>query len=309
MDMNSVNNEYSDVLELEIELTTFCNAKCPLCYRNYVSFPKEYRQLYSRDLSYLMCQLDYYENLNFVMVVGSMSEPTLYAHFIELMLYLKRRQIKVEICTNGDTRDDEFWKQLGMILDYDDSVYFTICGSTQELHSHYRKNTCLSRILHNASVLRAEKPIDYAQCIRFNYNSDNLDSIEFKNIASQFSYIYWTETFYQKDMSNYIEKFNSTDFLPVKCKQKKYDLVKNYAEMKFNSDVQKTAICQSVKYHRQQLDVFGNVYPCYLFLEYCNSAKWDKDYSKILDVKYPCCKFCETTTQQICKQNHLDYII
>lgn len=304
-----MNCEYSNILELEIELTTFCNAKCPLCYRNYTSFPKKYRKPYSRDFNTLIHQLDNYTKLNYVMVVGSMSEPTLYTHFIELMSYLKGRHIKVEICTNGDTRDDAFWKQLGMTLDNDDSVYFTICGSTQELHGHYRKNTCLSRILHNASVLRTEKPIDYAQCIRFNYNSDDLDSIGFKNIASQFSHVYWTETFYQKDISNYVEKFNEEDFLPVRCKLKKYNLVKNYAEMKFNSNIQKTAVCQSIKYRRQQLDVFGNVYPCYLFLEYCNSTKWDKDYSKILAVKYPCCKFCETTTQQICKQNRLDYII
>ena len=123
-------SEYSDILELEIELTTFCNAKCPLCYRNYMSFPEKYRKPYSRDFNSLIHQLDRYTNLNYVMVVGSMSEPTLYTQFIELMSYLKERHIKVEICTNGDTRDNTFWKQLGMTLDDEDSVYFTICGST-----------------------------------------------------------------------------------------------------------------------------------------------------------------------------------
>ena len=40
------------------------------------------------------------------MLVGSMSEPTLYPHFLELIDYLKSRDIKIEICTNGDTRND-----------------------------------------------------------------------------------------------------------------------------------------------------------------------------------------------------------
>lgn len=299
----------SEIYELEIELTTFCNAKCPLCYRNYTSFPDKYKKPYSREFASLIQQLNEYKNLNYVMVVGSMSEPTLYEHFIKLMSYLKSRQIKVEICTNGDTRNDEFWKQLGMTLNDSDEVYFTICGSTQELHSYYRKNTNLSKILHNAQILRNVKPIDYAQCIRFNYNSDDFDSIEFKKIISQFSHVYWTETFYQKDLNNYIEKFDSIDFLPAKCKLKKYDVVKRYAELKFESSTQKTAVCQSIKYQRQQLDVFGNVYPCYLFLEYRNASKWDQDYSKIINVKYPCCKFCEKTIQQLCKENNLDYII
>ena len=96
------------------------------------------------------------------MLVGSMSEPTLYKDFIQLVQYLKSRKIKIEICTNGDTRNDDFWKQLGLSLSMIDEVYFTICGSTQELHERYRKNTCLKNILHNASVLRAVKPIDIA---------------------------------------------------------------------------------------------------------------------------------------------------
>lgn len=27
-----------DILELELECTTMCNARCPLCYRNYKTF-------------------------------------------------------------------------------------------------------------------------------------------------------------------------------------------------------------------------------------------------------------------------------
>ena len=36
-------------------------------------------------------------------------------------------------------------------LDENDKVYFTICGSTQELHETYRKGTNLKNILKNAS--------------------------------------------------------------------------------------------------------------------------------------------------------------
>ena len=33
------------------------------------------------------------------------------------------------------------------ILKYEDKVYFTICGSTQEIHEIYRRNTNLKNIL------------------------------------------------------------------------------------------------------------------------------------------------------------------
>lgn len=43
-----------DVQELEIEMTTLCNAQCPLCYRNYKSFPAEYQKPYIRPFSDLV---------------------------------------------------------------------------------------------------------------------------------------------------------------------------------------------------------------------------------------------------------------
>lgn len=299
----------NDILSLEIELTTLCNAKCPLCYRNYKSFPSRYKVAYSRKLDDVIAQLNQYPKLNYVMLVGSMSEPTLYKDFIQLVQYLKSRKIKIEICTNGDTRNDDFWKQLGLSLSMIDEVYFTICGSTQELHERYRKNTCLKNILHNASVLRAVKPIDIAQCIRFNYNSDDFDSEQFKQLVSQFSKVYWTETFYPKDIDNYVEKFDVSDFIPAKQKLAMYNAIKNYAERKFESNNKGQANCQSLYCKMQQIDVFGNVYPCYLFLEYSNLKTWNQDYSDILKMQHPCCKFCEQRILSICQHKKLDYII
>ena len=300
---------HDDITELEIELTTLCNAECPLCYRNYKSFPKEYKKPYSRKLSDIIAQLDQYKNLNYIMLVGSMSEPTLYIDFIPLVQYLKHRKIKIEICTNGDTRNDIFWKQLGLELSITDEIYFTICGSTQELHERYRKNTNLKAILHNASIVRSIKPIDIAQCIRFNYNSDDFDTLQFKNIVSQFSKVYWTETFYLKDINNYAKQFNINYFLPANKKIKKYNIIKKYAEAKFSSNNKGIAACQSIKYHRQQIDVFGNIYPCYLFLEYSNLKKWNNNYNDIINMKYECCKFCEKQISKLCLDNKLDYII
>lgn len=301
----------SDVLELEIEMTTMCNAHCPLCYRNYKSFPNCYKKLIIRPLDGIIQQLDEYVNLKFVMLVGSMSEPTLYPEFLNLVSYLKNRQIRIEICTNGDTQNDEFWADLGDRLNEDDMVYFTICGSTQEMHERYRVGTSLERILHNASVLRSHKPVDYAQCIRFSYNSNDFDSLSFKTLVSQFSHVYWTETFFPKSIDNYtqmsIDEYNA--FFPADSKLKRYQLMKHMAEMKYSSNDKGHATCQSIEHHRQQIDVYGNIYPCYLYLESMNGQKWDDDYEKVVDLSNPCCKFCESHVCSLCRAYGLDYII
>ena len=38
-----------DLVEhVELDLTTMCNAKCPLCFRNYKSFPDKYKIAFFR---------------------------------------------------------------------------------------------------------------------------------------------------------------------------------------------------------------------------------------------------------------------
>ena len=101
--------DFNNIYELEFECTTLCNAQCPLCFRNYKSFKdSKYSKPYIRPYDDVIKQLETMKNLNFVMLVGSMSEPTLYKNFLQLVSYLKSRNIKIEICTNGDTNNRAF---------------------------------------------------------------------------------------------------------------------------------------------------------------------------------------------------------
>ena len=302
--------DYDDIKEIEIEFTTFCNAQCPLCYRNYKSFyASPYSKPYSRSIDDAISQLDKFKNLEFVMLVGSMSEPTLYSHFVDIVDYLKNRSIQLEICTNGDTHEPNWWRNLGYHLKLDDKVYFTICGSTQEIHETYRKHTKLSNIIDNAKALRSVIPIDYAQCIRFNYNSNDFDSSAFKTIANQFSTVYMTETFYQKEQDNYEYAFDAKLFMPCKAKQAEYDKLKDFVDRRNYNILKTNTDCLMTRTNRIQIDVFGNIYPCYLFLEHMNGIKWNEDMDDIKHVNHNCCRFCDKIVQMFAKKHDLEYII
>ena len=150
-----------------------------------------------------------------------MSEPTIHPEFLEIVEFVKSRRLKVKICTNGNLHDEEYWSELGRLLDSDDEVWFGICGSTNELHQKYRKNTDLNRILKNAKALRNEKPVDGIKAIRFKYNADDLNSPEFKRIASQFTRFEITDTTIDDEltdedfqpMSDVAERFKRIDKL------------------------------------------------------------------------------------------------
>jgi MoaA/NifB/PqqE/SkfB family radical SAM enzyme len=297
------------VIDLELELTTHCNAECGLCYRNYTTFKEHYPDNKVRPLAEVIAQLETFPDLEWIRLVGTISEPTMYKDFFPLVKYMKERGLKIEICTNGDTHKPEWWTELATLMNSDDKVYFSICGSTQELHEVYRKGTDLQRILNNAQGFRSNSKNDYAQCIRFDYNSDNFDSAEFKQMVSVFSNVYWTETFLQKEESNYVDKTNLIKLRPNAKKINDYTHMDKFARAKFAAPIKGKAYCMSWENKSQQVDIDGKVYPCYLFLEASKGKPWDGDYEKILNMQYDVCKYCDRAVIELCDKKDLRYII
>ena len=301
----------NEILDIELELTTYCNADCPLCYRNYKTFKEHYPKTISRDLETIKKDINKFPNLNFIKLVGSISEPTLYRNFFELVKFIKSKHIRIEICTNGDTHNENngiWWFELGELLGEEDSVFFSICGSTQELHEVYRIGTNLDNIKHNASQLRKAKKIDYAQCIRFEYNSNNFDSDNFLKSISEFSNIYMTETYLKKDQSNYTNQKNLNKLLPNLKKQQDYIKVEKYATKLYKNKINQGNDCMAFNEKSLQIDINGKIYPCYLFLEASNGKIWNQNWDEILCGKYEVCKFCNTTIKAITEKD-MHYII
>lgn len=117
-----------------------------------------------------------------------------------------------------------------------------------------------------------------------------------------------TETFYPKDISNYAIPFDIDKFKPNSIKLPLYDKLKSFVEHNVSSRKQ-TYECICINRHRYQIDVFGNIYPCYLFLEHLNGIKWNQNLNELKYVNYDCCKFCEKIAKLFSKKHNLDYII
>jgi len=295
------------VKDIEFELSTFCNAACQLCYRNYNTFDEHYPDNFHRDFDELKEQIKSYPDLEWIRLVGSISEPTLYNYFLELVEFIKTRKINIEICTNGSTHSHLWWSTLGNLLDKNDRVYFTITGSTQELHETYRSGTSLEKILDNAKFFRIANPIDYVQMIRFDYNDKDFDSPEMAKMLEDFTNVYWTETFLLKDSSNYKNKNNLNKLKPYQDKIEQYLNIEKIATLKFSKGLSKIAKCKSYNAGSLQIDVNGKEWPCYLTLE----AQIDPDWTweEVLSMKYEACRLCEKSIVQMCKDKDLDYII
>jgi len=285
---------------LEIDLTASCNARCPLCARNYQHLHVKYNE---RSLQDIMSQLDEYTNLQFIHLVGAFSEPTLYKQFFDLCRYLIKREIAIEVCTNGDTHNPEWWSELGSILTARDSVYFSVCGSTQELHETYRVGCSLENLLENARAFRKANPygVDYIQHIEFGYNKEDIESPRMKEIMAEFSHINMTLTYFTRDKSIYKNQYNIDKLLVSEDFLVKYNAADKFSRNKWNNrHEQKCEMdCISINEKQIHIDQFGKVYPCYIWLEESRKNEWNGSYEDIRNFKYECCRFCEKNTKKL----------
>jgi sulfatase maturation enzyme AslB (radical SAM superfamily) len=299
----------STIEEIEMDLTGVCNLSCPLCTRNY-QHANHLVQKNVRSIDQIIQQLDSFTGLRRFFVAGVVSEPTMYKDFIPFIEYLNSRDIYYEIFTNGNTRTPAWWEQLGNLVPENCMCAFTVCGSTQELHSKYRVGSNLQQILDNAAAFRKNgRKNDWVQHIRFQYNAADRESSAMQCIFKQFSNVLMVETEgirrineYNKNVADGIRPLDIRDQTirqlfknrPVPGDGKTYEIC-----------------CRSIKHKKVYINQWGQVSACYTHAE--NEQDYFPegdtfDYGDILDFKYPDCFLCEKRTSTFIDKMGLDFV-
>lgn len=299
----------------EIELTGICNLDCPLCTKNY----KHAKHMYGRNirpLEEITAQLDGFEGLDQCNIAGTLSEPTLYPQFFELLEYLNKRDIQVDLFSNASLHDTDFWEKVGKTLKHKDRIIFTICGSTQELHGKYRRGSKLSKVLENAEAFRkgaGSKKNDYIQYIRFVYNAEDFESLATKTICDEFNNTAHCDSEGVRLHNEYNNDFDTKEIAPLNSRAK---LIKFLFDNKPTRDDGKEHIlnCSSIDKKSIYITQYGKYYPCYSYTEFSPDEDLvadedgNFDYSKILDFQYEDCFKCEHRTKCLIEKLNLDFI-
>jgi len=248
------------IIRIELELTSTCNLKCPLCIRQIIDSPMD--NVY-RPLEEIVDQLDSYPNLEYCTVAGPISEPTSYPWLPELIAYLNKRDIEVSLYINGDTRSDQYYRKLGVLFrNCSGHIYFTICGSTQELHERYRVNSQLDRVIRRLEIVnRYSNNRGILTWIVFNYNeADFLENYE------KYKEKYETEFFYTLPMDEHFDLKGS-----IRLPERLHQI--------YMSNVDKTDYdsihCPANKAGFVQITHTGQVSPCSLHRLYGEEHCWE----------------------------------
>lgn len=296
----------SEIEEIEMDLTGTCNLSCPLCTRNY-SHADHLVEKNVRTFDQITAQLDEFSNLQRFFIAGAVSEPTMYKDFVKFIEYLNSRNIYYELFTNGNTRTEQWWRELGQLIPSHCRCCFTVCGSNQQLHEMYRVGSDLQQILRNAAAFREnERKNDWIQHIRFQYNAEDRDSDDMRSIFSQFSNVMLVETEGIRRLNEHkVDVPAGVAPLPTRDK-----MIKLLFNQRPKPGSHATIQCRSLENKKVYINQFGQISACYVHAEferdYFNGLEFD--YTDILSFKFPDCFLCEKRTRTIIEKTGLDFV-
>ncbi len=143
----------SDIRRVHVELTTRCNARCPMCPRNYrgvdynSGYPTcelrlpEFKHIIEPLIPQLKLNSNYAVNFN-----GNLGDFALARDGAEIVQWLSSQGIQVNINTNGGARTPDWWAQMAHPLV---TIGFALDGLA-DTHALYRQDTDWNRVTENA---------------------------------------------------------------------------------------------------------------------------------------------------------------
>lgn len=256
-------NKYSEIKHIELELSSYCNAVCPLCPRNLFGYPYNsgypVKHLTLTDIQTIIDRklCNQIEEFAFE---GNLGDPCMNPEILEIIDYLDTH---VTIYTNGGMHKSKFWAELAA---RPVTIIFGIDG-LEGVHEIYRRNTNFNTVIRNAQAFINAGGIANWKMIQFDHNSHQIDAS--RDLANKIGF----EQFYTVDygrnagpvfnrngeLENIIGKFHgNTDLTHY------LDIIENgdmYIE-DIDDEIASTIECASIKKDSIYINSAGEVYPC-----------------------------------------------
>lgn len=164
-----------------VDLSTYCNAKCPQCHRTNPNgldkqdwLPHIQWSINDFKKAFPKQTLDIIQRFE---ICGTWGDPITNSDIMKIVEYIIiNSNAYIIINTNGSLRSTKWWHKLGKIAGKRLSVYFAIEGIDQEMHSMYRVNTDLKKVLSNMQAFGTYGEVR-AFVVVFEHNEEYIEQI------------------------------------------------------------------------------------------------------------------------------------
>jgi MoaA/NifB/PqqE/SkfB family radical SAM enzyme len=253
---------YKDtVKKIEFEVSSFCNARCPLCVREMKGGDHSFFAQKNLDTIFLEICLgeEFAKNLEHIYIAGVTGDPAMNPHLPNVIRWFRNANpdVFIEISSNGGIQKETWWYELGELLGQNSKMTFAIDGMEDTNHI-YRRNVKWAAVMRNAKFyIDSGAPATW-QFIPFKHNQHQVEYAEalskemgFKEFKTKITYrnvmTPQTEIEYADD-PRYTHDFPILDFT------NKAKIEKHFDEL----DISCAAINDSSCY----ISAEGLVYPC-----------------------------------------------
>lgn len=167
---------YNDIRDVHLEISTLCNAACPLCPRNFRGYPYNdgYPELnFSLASAEKIFTPEFLTQLNSILINGNYGDAVMNPDTVDIVSYFKQhnKNLNVSISTNGSARNSKFWQQLAHL---DADVIFCLDG-LEDTHQLYRQNTVWSTVIKNAKTFIDAGGRAIWKLVQFDHNAHQIE--------------------------------------------------------------------------------------------------------------------------------------
>jgi MoaA/NifB/PqqE/SkfB family radical SAM enzyme len=175
-----------EIRSVHIELTTKCNARCPMCMRNYrgVDYNSGYpdAELTLENIQHILTP-EILKTIDRVNFNGNLGDFSVAKDGAEIVQYLVAHDITMGINTNGSLRTKTWWQKLASP---NVTIGFALDGLA-DTHARYRQDTDWNRIIENAQAYIAAGGRAVWRFVPFDHNRHQ--EAECRTLAKEMGFI------------------------------------------------------------------------------------------------------------------------
>jgi len=260
--------KFGHLEQLHLEITTNCQASCPMCGRNNHGLDNPNLKIkgWTLDDYKTIITPEVISQVRMLYFCGNYGDPLLNNDLIEMIKYTVeiKPTIDIRVHTNGSLRSVQWWKDLAEALPEEHAVVFALDGLEDTQHI-YRVGTDFNKIIKNAKAFINAGGLAKWAFIRFKHNEHQVD--EARQLAKEIGF----HEFSLKDSSRWLiepkfpvmKKDNTVNYY---LKPSQYSEIKiidetvinNYKQILENTEVE----CYAQHMREAYIDAYGNVFPC-----------------------------------------------